>query len=126
MGHPLYGANKAGSVIGSSVITVESDALSSASQRYVRIPFDCIIREVHYACNVDLATAKSTITFKADGNAVTGAAAFEVPVTDNAGDTGVFKLTTGNVIKAGSVLEIENDAAPSAGQCTWSILCDAT
>ena len=126
MGHPLYGANQAGSVIGSSVITVESDALSAAGQRHVRVPFDCTIREIHYAVNVALTTAKSTVTFKADGNGVTGAAAFEIPTEAAIGASGVFKLTTGNVIKAGSCLEIEHDAAPGAGQATWTIVCDAS
>jgi len=125
MNNPIYGSNKGDAVSGSQVLVVESDALSSANQRHVVVPNDCTIREIWYGVNVALTTAKSTITVKADGAAVTGAAAFEIPHLAAIGASGVFKLTTGNVLKKGSVLEIENDAAPAAGQATWTIVCDS-
>lgn len=125
MNNPIYGSNKGDAVSGSQVLVIESDALSGSSQRHVVVPNDCTIREVWYAVNTALTTAKSTITFKQDGTAITGAAAFEIPHEAAIGASGVFKLTTGNELKKGSVLEIENDNAPGAGQATWTIVCDS-
>ena len=125
MANPLYGQNKADAVVNSSIVQGESPALSGADQKYITIPFDCYVRNIYYQVNVALTTALSTLVIKNAGTSMSGGGA--IPHEAAIVDGGVAAtLTTGNAFNAGDVLEIENDAAPGAGQVTFYVLCEAS
>tara|TARA_Y100000310_G_scaffold280055_1_gene299542 strand:- start:25 stop:408 length:384 start_codon:yes stop_codon:yes gene_type:complete len=125
MANPLYGQNKSDKMAGSLVLCVESATLSSAGTCYVAAPVDCIVKEVAYVVNAALTTAKSSLTIKTPSG--TAAGTHEIPTLAAIGDSGfVGSLTSNNTLKAGDAIEIENDAAPGAGQATFSVLCEVT
>ena len=125
MASPLYGQNKADKMVGSLVLNVESATLSSAGTCYVAVPVDCIVKEVAYVVNAALTTALSTLTIKTPAG--TAAGTHVIPASAAIGASGfVGSLTSNNTLKAGDAIEIENDAAPGAGQATFSVLCEVT
>ena len=125
MASPLYGQNKADKMVGSLVLNVESATLSSAGTCYVAVPVDCVIKEVAYVVNTALTTAKSSLDVKTPSGTCAGT--HEIPTLAAIGDSGfIGSLTSNNSLKAGDAIEIENDAAPDAGQATFTIFCEVT
>ena len=126
MANPLYGQNKSDKMAGSLVLCVESATLSSTGTCYVAAPVDCIVKEIAYVQNVAITTANSVLTIKTPSG--TAAGTHIVPLAGAAiGASGfVGSLTSNNSLKAGDAIEIENDAAPGAGQATFSIFCEVT
>ena len=125
MASPLYGQNKSDKMIGALVLNVESATLSSAGTCYVAVPVDCVIKEVAYVVNTALTTALSTLTIKTPAG--TAAGTHVIPTLAAIGDSGfVGSLTSNNSLKAGDAIEIENDAAPGAGQATFTVFCEVT
>ncbi len=122
MANPMYGQNKNDDFQNKLFIVVNGEVLSAANQLYVYIPFKCTIKEVNYAVTTELATAKSTITMKTAAGTMTGT--FEIAHEAVVGTTGTFTPVDNNTVEAGATLEIENDAAPTAGQACWTIVCD--
>ena len=125
MASPLYGQNKSDKMIGALVLNVESATLSSAGTCYVAVPVDCVIKEVAYVVNTALTTAKSSFDVKTPSGTCGGTQ--EIPTLAAIGDSGfVGTLTSNNSLKAGDAIEIENDAAPGAGQATFTVFCEVT
>ena len=73
--------------------------------------------------NVALTTAKSTLTLKSAQGTMAGT--HEITASSAIGATGVVTPTSNNIIEKGGAVEIENDAAPDAGQATYSIVVQA-
>lgn len=123
MANPLYGSNKFDSMSGSLAVNVESATLSGVGTCYVTAPVDCIVKEVFYVVNAALTTAKSSLDIKTPSG--TAAGTHEIPTLAAIGASGkVGTLTSNNTLKAGDAIEIENDAAPGAGQVTFTILLE--
>jgi len=103
-------------------LTLDSPALSGAKQVYVVSPVKGNITEVWSVVNTALTTAKSTLTVKAPDGTV---GAFEIAHLAAVGtvDQLSAQATLANTeVEAGEVIEIENDAAPGAGQATFVVV----
>tara|TARA_R100000808_G_scaffold24933_1_gene59567 strand:+ start:2136 stop:2510 length:375 start_codon:yes stop_codon:yes gene_type:complete len=123
MANPLYGSNKVDNFQDLQVLTLDSPALSAAATVYVTVPWKCKVVAVHYAVNTALTTAKSTLTLKTAAGTCGGT--HEIPHEAAIGAAGKFTPTSNNEILEGETLEIENDAAPAAGQATFTVVCQA-
>ena len=118
----MYGQNKADDFQNKQVITVDSPALSSAGAVYAVVPWKCKVLEVRFVVNTALTTAKSTLTLKSAAGTMGGT--HEIAHEAAIGDSGVFTPTSNNTILKGGTIEIENDAAPAAGQATFVIVVE--
>lgn len=102
-------------------LNVLLDGLADAGQSYVVVPFNATILAVYTVVNTVIATADSTLTVKApDGTVGT----ITIALSGVAVGT-VDSLTSGlsnTTVDAGETIEIENDAAPSAGDATATII----
>ena len=119
MANPMYGSNKSDAMSGSNVVAVQQ-TISEANQVYIRAPFDCIVKEVNFAVNTALTTAKSTLGFITPSGTCTGT--FEIAHQAAIGASGSFALTDNNVMNAGDLFEIENDVAPDTGNVTFTVV----
>jgi len=124
MANPLYGQNKADDFQNKQVITVDSPSLSSAGAVYAAVPWSCKVLEVYWVMNVALTTAKSTLTLKSAAGTMAGT--HEIAASSAIGASGVVTPTSNNEIEKGATIEIENDAAPGAGQATFSIVVEVS
>ena len=125
MGNPIYGSNKMDAVVSSTAVQGESPALSGNSQKYITIPFNCVVREIYYQVNTALTTAKSTLVVKGPEGTCTDSVA-EIPDAAAIGTGGLCcNLSKNNNFVKGDVIEIENDAAPGAGQVTYVVICES-
>jgi len=122
MANPLYGQNKNDDFQDTMCISLTSAALSAANQIYVVIPFKCTIEAIHSAVTTALTTAKSTLVFKTAAGTC-GGGAFEIAHESAVGVVNKFVPTSNNTVEAGATLEIENDAAPGAGEAVFTIVC---
>lgn len=121
MANPIYGQNKADNFQDLQVITVDSPALSIAGTIYAAMPWDCTVVSVYWAANVALTTALSTLTLKTAQGTCGGT--HTIAHLSAIGSSGKLTPTSNNVVLAGGTMEIENDAAPGAGQVTFTIVC---
>ena len=101
-------------------LVIDSPALSGANQVYVVSPVKGNITAVYTAVNTALTTAKSTLAVKAPDGTV-GAIEIAHQATVGTVDSLTSSLSNTEVEK-GEVIEIENDAAPGAGQATYTII----
>tara|TARA_Y100000361_G_scaffold25721_1_gene20646 strand:- start:916 stop:1290 length:375 start_codon:yes stop_codon:yes gene_type:complete len=123
MSNPMYGSNKADNFQNKQVMVVDSPALSSAGTVYAVAPWKCKVLEVRWVMNVALTTAKSTLTLKSSAGTMGGT--HEIAASSAIGASGVVTPTSNNIIEEGETIEIENDAAPDAGQATFVIVVEA-
>tara|TARA_R100001163_G_C4943574_1_gene114317 strand:+ start:50 stop:424 length:375 start_codon:yes stop_codon:yes gene_type:complete len=123
MSNPLYGQNKTDNFQNKQVLVLDSPALSSAGTVYAIVPWKCKVLEIKFVVNVALTTAKSTLTFKSAEGTMGGT--HEIPTLTAIGGSGTFTPTSNNIISEGGTIEIENDAAPDAGQATYVIVVEA-
>ena len=122
MANPMYGQNKADNFQNKQVITLDTPALSSAGTVYAAVPWKCKLLEVRWVMNVALTTAKSTLTLKSAAGTMGGT--HEITASSAIGATGVVTPTSNNIIEEGGTIEIENDAAPDAGQATLTLVLE--
>ena len=122
MANPLYGQNKADNFQQQVCIAVESKALSGANTTYIAVPWKCTVTKICCSVSVALTTAKSTIALKSPTGTMAGT--HEVTHEAAIGDSGYFTPTSNNVLNAGELLEIENDAAAGTGLVVWSVIVE--
>jgi len=107
------------------MLHVDSPSLADAGQAYVTSPVDGEVVAVYATTNTVLGTADATLTVKtAAGTVGTITIAFSgtaVGVVDSL----TSSLANATVAK-GATVEIENDAAPSAGQAVYTVVIRPT
>jgi hypothetical protein len=100
-------------------LVVQQDDLTAADQVYVVSPVKGYVTQVYSAVNTLLAGV-STCTVKApDGTVGT------ITIADASGVGTVDQLAAAaanNEVEAGEVIEIENDATPTGGAATFTII----